>query len=305
MIQSLRIQNLRALRDTRLTLRPLTVLVGPNGAGKSSILRALDPRGLHADDIWRHTSDKAIIELEYRRTGKPVTPYVYDWNPSIQSGNWAAARPYTFQLLRLDLQALRAPNQLAAQHSLDTSGNGAANLFYTLGRTKQAEFADRFCRLVPIFSDLDLTPTTGGNHEFKFQDRWNKNVSYRPHEVSDGTMMLLAFELIEYQTPAPTLIAIEEPERGLHPYLMGELVKTLRRLTSSGKQVLLCTHSPSLLDCVEPEEVRFLTRNETDGSVRVEEVSQGTEGWQAAWEAHLKSLGSVWLAGSVGGVPGA
>ncbi len=41
MISRLAIAGYRSLRDTRLTLAPLTVVTGPNGSGKSSLYRAL------------------------------------------------------------------------------------------------------------------------------------------------------------------------------------------------------------------------------------------------------------------------
>ena len=41
-IQSVRVQNFRSLKDVELICEPLTVLVGANGAGKSAFLKALD-----------------------------------------------------------------------------------------------------------------------------------------------------------------------------------------------------------------------------------------------------------------------
>ena len=41
-IQSVRIQNFRALRDVTVRFDEVTTLIGPNGTGKSAVLRALD-----------------------------------------------------------------------------------------------------------------------------------------------------------------------------------------------------------------------------------------------------------------------
>lgn len=40
-IETLKVQNFKALRDVEVKLRPLAVIVGPNGSGKSSVLQAL------------------------------------------------------------------------------------------------------------------------------------------------------------------------------------------------------------------------------------------------------------------------
>jgi len=159
--------------------------------------------------------------------------------------------------------------------------------------------------LVPVFQDVDTQVTAPGTIEFRFQDRWDPSLWYRPHEVSDGSMPVLAYLMIPYQEPSPTLLTIEEPERGLHAYLLGELVRVLRELTTADKpiQIVMATHSAELLEFVKPEEVRFLSKNSSDGSVSVEEVEPGNPNWKEAYAAHLESLGSVWLSGGLGGVP--
>jgi len=44
MINELKIQNFKCLRDTAISFEPLTVLIGPNDSGKTSILRYLSSR---------------------------------------------------------------------------------------------------------------------------------------------------------------------------------------------------------------------------------------------------------------------
>ena len=70
-------------------------------------------------------------------------------------------------------------------------------------------------------------------------------------------------------------------------------------------QVVLATHSAELLDYVRPEEVRFLTRSQEDGSVRVNQAATDTPNWRRVYETYKQSLGGIWLSGGMGGVPGA
>jgi len=58
-ISELHIQGYKRLRDVKLPLRPLTVLIGPNASGKTSVLEVLD---LLAASARRHLSD-ALIAL--------------------------------------------------------------------------------------------------------------------------------------------------------------------------------------------------------------------------------------------------
>jgi len=185
------------------------------------------------------------------------------------------------------------------------------NVFGSLTRKQQMELSKAFCGLVPVFRDVDAVPTKQGNHELRFQDRWSERVWYRPREVSDGTMLLLAYLTLRYQEPQVELLTVEEPDRGLHPYLMEQLVGFFRTLsakqlddTSKPLQIVVATHSAELLEYCLPEEVRFLDRAPEDGSVRVRQVDTTSPDWEKTFGAYRQSLGSVWLSGGIGGVPG-
>jgi hypothetical protein len=91
---------------------------------------------------------------------------------------------------------------------------------------------------------------------------------------------------------------------------MGQLMSLLRQMSQGFQgrppiQFVLATHSAELLDHVRPEEVRFLTRNPDTGAVEVESIDTGKPDWAVAHQEYRESLGSVWLSGSLGGVPGA
>ena len=81
-MQSLKVQNFRALRDVELkSLTPLTVLLGPNGSGKSTVFdvfaflaecfefglrRAWDRRGRGREFKSRGADGPVLIEIKYR-----------------------------------------------------------------------------------------------------------------------------------------------------------------------------------------------------------------------------------------------
>ncbi len=216
---------------------------------------------------------------------------------------------FVYQPLRLDLGAVRQANIVMKESQLATSGQNLANVFGSLSRREQEDMARKLCELVPLFRDVDVTPTDSGQHQLRYQDRWNPATWYAPSEVSDGTMLVTAFLALQYQIPPVSLVAIEEPERGLHPYLLEQLIGLLRRL-SRGEigprpvQVVLATHSPELLDFVMPEEVRFFTRRAEDGSVEIREVPVSDPNWPRYFEEFSRSLREAWLSGGLGGVPG-
>lgn len=305
MLKTASITNFRCVRKAELSFGPLTVFVGPNASGKSALLDALNPhRELSRLDVWQRRADLPIsIQLfhdagRFSRTLKPSNQQDVD------------GIPFKHQLLQLDLNALRNLNHVRAQSTLDKNGGNLANVFATLTRRDQADLAAELCRLVPMFADVDVRPSTNpGHQQLVILDRWNREIWYEADQVSDGTMLLLAFLTLQYQNPPIDVVAIEEPERGLHPYLLGELVGVLRRLAhgeigSRPVQILLATHSPTLLNHLKPDEVRFLSRLADDGAVRVEVPPTDTPDWQDAFQQYQESLGSAWLSGGLGGVPG-
>ena len=66
-------------------------------------------------------------------------------------------------------------------------------------------------------------------------------------EASDGTLRLIAYYTLLNRPKSPPLIAIEEPERSLHPGALTEIVKILRQMAERS-QVIITTHSSQLLD---------------------------------------------------------
>jgi predicted ATPase len=302
-IKSVHFQNFRCLREVTLNLAPLTVLVGPNSSGKTTVLDGLNlGQSIAPSDHWNQ-EPTANLRVDWLYTdGRPGTA-------RFVSNSFINTSRHKIQSLVLDLNALRGENVLASAQQLIPTGDNLTNVFATLTRQQQAAVAQELCRLVPMFNDVDLAPTKQGRHRLRFQDRWNPELWFAPAQVSDGTMLVLAFLVLQYQNPPADIITIEEPERALHPYLLDELIQFLRKMTTGeiGKkpvQVVLATHSAELLEYVRPEEVRFLTRSPEDGSVQVNEAPTNTTNWQQVYKEYRESLGSIWLSGSLGGVPG-
>ena len=72
--------------------------------------------------------------------------------------------------------------------------------------------------------------------------------------MSDGTLRLMAYFIMLYQSEVPTLIGIEEPERNFHPGILQDIADMIKRL-SNRTQVIFTTHSSQLLDCFSTEEI--------------------------------------------------
>jgi putative ATP-dependent endonuclease of the OLD family len=73
--------------------------------------------------------------------------------------------------------------------------------------------------------------------------------------------------------PVLNLLAVEEPENHVAPHYLGRIMKLLRRVSESDRgQVVLSSHSPSILSRVEPEEVRHLRTNTSDRTTAINSI---------------------------------
>lgn len=72
--------------------------------------------------------------------------------------------------------------------------------------------------------------------------------------ASDGTLRLLAYHVLLNQPESPSLVAIEEPERNLHPGVFTDLGSVLKKL-SQKTQVIITTHSSQLLDTFSADDL--------------------------------------------------
>jgi predicted ATPase len=83
-------------------------------------------------------------------------------------------------------------------------------------------------------------------------------------EISEGTILVLGMLAILHADPRPSVLLIDDMDRGLHPRAQQEWVQLLRRLLEkhADLQILATTHSPYLLDNMCFEEVRMTLLHE-------------------------------------------
>jgi len=126
-------------------------------------------------------------------------------------------------------------------------------------------------------------------------------------DISDGTLRILAFLTALYQENTPSIICFEELENGVHPWLLGKMMELLKIVSTEGitgkpVQVLITTHSPLLLNYVEPHQVRAVELDE-EGKTQVHSLPTDSVRFQKALEAYDGSLGELWFTNIFGGNP--
>ena len=114
--------------------------------------------------------------------------------------------------------------------------------------------------------------------------------------LSDGTMRYLSLLTVLLDpNPAP-LIGIEEPELGLHPDAIYDLAELLVE-ASTRTQLVVTTHSPTLIDALTDYPSSVVACEKYDGQTRFKRVNPEA---LATWQGD-RGLGEVWSMGSIGG----
>lgn len=113
-------------------------------------------------------------------------------------------------------------------------------------------------------------------------------------QASDGTLLVLAYLAILYLPEPPRVLLIEEPENGIHPKRLRDVLSVLRELVQeqSHTQVVLTTHSPYALDLFSPEEVTLCTM-QGNGEVRTTRLSESPTVMN---QTDVFTLGEIWTA---------
>ena len=179
----------------------------------------------------------------------------------------------------LDPRQLRKPCKHAAV--LSETGEGLPSLLESIMRTDRERFLaleKHFYRRFPSYSRLELPLAKLANMQreadgigLSFQTRQGKLLT--AYSVSDGVMLSLAFLAITYQLSPPRMLLIEEPETGVHHASLKDIVETLKQLSAEkGVQLIMTTHSPYMLDGVDPGVVHVFQKDD-EGAVHAKKLS--------------------------------
>lgn len=164
-----------------------------------------------------------------------------------------------FKVFRLDPQAMRRPATVKYQAELEPDGGNLAAVLDEMDRTVLEAITTELRVAVPGLDSIRLEPAGPGQKVITIREK--NNLTFYPHQLSDGTLRFLAMAAIAHGAVAAPLLAIEEPENGISPARLFQLVELFRSHASTGQQIILTTHAPYLVDCLQPDELIIFTRN--------------------------------------------
>ena len=140
-----------------------------------------------------------------------------------------------------------------------------------------------------------------------------RDITYWADELSEGTLYFLTLLCIIHQPNPPKLLLLEEPEKGIHPRRIEEVINFIFGLAEEKDiQVIMTTHSPIVVDMFKdmPESV-FVFDKDEEGATHVKNLQKDIIEPETAESErlgidppqYLNGLGQAWKVGLIGGVP--
>ncbi|WAS96899.1 AAA family ATPase [Nannocystis punicea] len=181
---------------------------------------------------------------------------------------------------RLNPESLRTPALTSRDAVLSATGDNLAAVLDRIlsgpDRTAIARLETALHAAIPTLSGIAL-PSLAAHAGTKTLEFVLANAKKGPAitipcaHASDGAMLLTAFLALAF-SDEPGLILVEEPENGLHPTRLQEVVELLRKISTGAvgntpRQIIVTTHSPLLLNYTQPEEVRIVQRDRERGTI--------------------------------------
>jgi predicted ATPase len=320
-IKSLAIDNFKTLLNFKLIEpNPFTVFVGANGVGKSNIFEALEFMNLsvfsfvsNVDELFggrknfvnfNSISNETMVKivsnkdkiLEYRH-------YPYDNNANSGTGISITTKNETSDLyiyfndkFSRIFPTSKEANKLNLSSSDKKLNFNCDNLENVLKRIlenpiKALEIKEWLNLLRPGFSDIKIEKDLSEKSFIQFFDEGYEK-PFGKNLISDGTYNMLCLLTAIYQTDEPQFLCIEEPENGLNPYVIKELVSFFReQCKEKGHYIWLNTHSQTLVNQLQPEEVIII--NKENGVTIPKQIGDKN--------LHGLTMDEAWLTNALGG----
>jgi AAA15 family ATPase/GTPase len=328
-IKKLHIKNFKSIADLDIIEpNPFTVFVGPNGSGKSNIFEALEffRTNIHFDRLTKSKDENSfqfasniISQIEHWFGGKDsflnkniaskkvsfeysfeddmiALEIDYDSLPTFFKSNVGNSSNYN-QLLYHFSRIFVTHGKLRVPFSdLLKVNENASNIDDVLERIFRKDFirediSEWLELFIPEFEEIIIDKNLKGENELLVKEKSNDGY-FGKRLLSDGTYNIIALLTAVFQSDEPQFLCIEEPENGLTPYVIREMVTLIRNACEEkGHYIWLNTHSQSLVSELTPDEV--ITVNKIKGETKIKQFK--------GKDFHGLRMDEAWLTNTLGG----
>ena len=201
----------------------------------------------------RYKSNKLALKSAGDYGDKPITSALteflrgwefYDFRPELMRGHLSRFSFFMGEVMPDKSKAL------SESPKLDDDGSTLSALLSYWHENDRERF-DSVSESLAACTNLRIDQCTiGGDNQLCLLEGYKQPIPLK--RASDGTLRLVAYYILLNEPELPSFIAIEEPERNLHPGALTDITNVLEQIAER-TQVIITTHSSQLLDAFNPE----------------------------------------------------
>jgi len=195
---------------------------------------------------------------------------------------------------------MKQPSRVDDYYSLSTDGHNIASYLYYIKENHPIiykKIVKTIQRVAPFFSDFILEPDKLNPEMIKL--RWKHKGSdlyFDANDLSDGTIRFICLTTLLLQPDIPTIILIDEPELGLHPFALN-ILASMFKIVSKKTQIIASTQSATFCDFFNANDILIV--NSKNDATTINRLNED------AYKEWLKeyTIGELWQKNIIGGVP--
>ncbi|MFN3487999.1 MAG: AAA family ATPase [Emticicia sp.] len=324
-IKSLHIKNFKSIVDLTINEpNPFTVFVGPNGSGKSNIFEALeffisensfDYRmklfGGKNDILNKNQSENEelwfnlVLDDFHWETSKypfkfivPDSSKILDWDLEEskirdEEKKWGKIINSFSRVFvkNKEKQRINYSDDSKLTFSCDNLEKVLKRLLEN--KEKREEISEWLELFLPEFDRIEVQKSAFSRNEDLLIYQKHYKEPFNKELISDGTYNIIALLTAVYQSDEPQFLCIEEPENGLHPKVIKQLVNFFRNACEEkGHYIWLNTHSQTLVSVLDPKEIILVDK--INGETQIKQFGHD-------FNLHGFEMDEAWLSNALGG----
>jgi len=207
----------------------------------------------------------------------------------------------SFAKYDLLINELRQEQSVTKSQRVSSSGDNVPGVTKRIMGKDKVEAFERIlttmANISPYFKTVRSKSLRAGKEYLLFSEIFGGK-DIEAWESSDGTLRAYSILLAIETHPEGSIVMIEEPEHGLHPWAIKDLILHIREAVKVRDiQVIITTHSQQVLECIEPSEL-LITERDASGT-RFISVAD----FNFREKITMGEIGDLWVRGLLKGVP--
>lgn len=159
-------------------------------------------------------------------------------------------------------ERMRIPSAVREVRHIGLMGEDLGAFLNTLHTVDEPQFKalERALNvIIPSITGIDVSVNNLGNVELRLMQG---KMSIPTLLLSEGTLRVLGLLALASSKEPPALLGFEEPENGIHANRLDLIALLLQTRATEDSQVLVTTHSPTLIDSMPVEALYLFSRRQ-------------------------------------------